>query len=160
MAKRDMAEDYNEEDELDELEEDEQATYEELVEARPPREVEDSGGGGGGGGSLADRIASRADMSDMQTVFAELFPERLGTPVTNKLMVGRIEPSALLSLNNLLATNEVMMCNPEQDVNVAESIVRNYVLLTIGLDGRGRIDAEELAGAAREEKMIKDRLRD
>lgn len=158
-----MVKDYNEDDELDELaelEEDEKATYEELVEALPPREVEEGARSAGGGESLSDRVMSRADMSDMQTVFSELFPESLGTKVTNKLMVGRIEPSALLSLNNLLATNEVMMCNPEQDVNVAESIVRNYVLLTIGLDGRGRIDAEELAGAAREEKMIKERLRD
>jgi len=153
---------YTEGDESDELEEDREATYEELVQSNPPRPVDDdddASSGGRGGGSLGDAIMARADMSDMQTVFAELFPQSLGTPVTNKLMVARIEPSALLALNNMLSTNEIMMSDPEKDVNVSEIIIKDYTLLTIGLDGKGRIDAEVLAGAAREEKMVMEKMK-
>jgi len=36
--------------------------------------------------------------------------------------------------------------------------MNNYVRLTIGLDGRGRIDTAELLGAAREEKRAERML--
>lgn len=91
-----------------------------------------------------------ADLSDLQSAIVSLFPGGLGDNISNKLMVARISPDVFISALRLLVVEDIMSTPPDQPINVAATVMKYYILLSIGLDGKGRIDHIELAGASRE----------
>lgn len=125
--------------------------YDELAQQAPAREVEmpAAKSNGEGGQTLGEAIGAAEDMTDLQYAMARLFPAVVDY---NATMIGRIDPNILLSALHLMSVNEIMQADPEKAIDVNATYMRNYVRLSIGLDGRGRIDTAELLGAAREEK--------
>lgn len=104
--------------------------------------------------TLAESLESQSDMTDMQYAAHRLFPPKLGKPVYNANMISRVDPSIYLSRLHLNAIDEIMTSDPRKSIDVNEIWNKHEILLSTGLDGMGRIDLLELAGAAREEKRI------
>lgn len=108
--------------------------------------------------SLREAMSSSSDLTDMQFAAEKLFPAKLGVNrIHNSLMVGRIDPNAFLAMLHLCSIDRIMTelsRNYKKTVNVNDIYMEQYTLLSVGLDGEGRIDQLELAGAAREEKRL------
>lgn len=150
------------EDEGDEIAEGPHS-YEELAKIAPLREdMEEPAikGEDGEARSLSDAVDLMPDLSDMQTAAMALFPKELGDTAGNKLMVGRIAPDAFLDLIGMRVNNRLMTSDPTKEIDFDRILTEEYVLASIGLDGKGRIDYAELVGAAREQKELKDRFRE
>lgn len=107
--------------------------------------------------SLTESMDDATDLTDMQFGVAKLFPKQLSR---NDLMIARVDPAAFLSLHSLMVTDDIMASDPTKPINVTDSIIKNYVNLTIGLEGEGRIDLGKMMGAAAErrkqENLIKN----
>lgn len=123
-----------------------------LVEEKPEREVE----------LIAEEkvktLAEKEDelpsLTDMQAVLKRLFPDFLGDQTSNAAMVGRIAPDVFLSLLHLMTVEDILKTDPREKISVVTTLLKNYVLLSIGLDGKGRIDQIELAGASKESEEL------
>lgn len=164
-----------EQDILPEDEEDEQAYNQPMVEAKadddgaveatedsyetqamlnPERQVDlPDDAGIAGRGTLDENMQDLSDLTDQQAFLLQLFPN-IGTPQQKAVMVGRVSPDVFLPLLRIGVTNDIMMSDPDEEVDVNSIIAKHYTLLSIGLDGKGRIDIAELSGAAREEKQL------
>ena len=109
--------------------------------------------------SLTESMDDATDLTDMQFAASHLFPANVKV---NDLQIARVTPEAFLSLLQMMVTNDIMTFIPTIEVPVFDtnkSILRNYTILTIGLEGRGRIDYAELLGAAREIKKEESLLK-
>lgn len=155
---------YDEEDEIlpEELDEEEvynqaqvaeRDSYEAQAMVHPERQVELPDDGEGRERTLTEGIEDMSDLTDQQAFMRQLFPS-IGTRVQQAQMVGRVSPDVFLPLLRIQVTNDIMMSDPSEPVDVNAIIAKNYTLLSIGLDGKGRIDIAELSGAAREEKHL------
>ena len=125
------------------------STYKEMAVEEPELDV-DPDDDGGGGGTLSQRIDDSANLSDFQNANLKLYPEDLGDAISNKVMVARIDPGAFQALLYLMTKSDIARADPRFPIVVEDFILKNYILLTIGLDGKGRIHILELAGAAKE----------
>jgi len=131
--------------------------YEEKATLVPAREVEvidEEGEDVAGHKSLAERLEETSDLSDMQIAIANLFPGDLGGKIYNALMIARVAPDVFMPLLKLLVNEEIKKSEPTQNINVASIVAKIYILLSIGLDGKGRIDHIELAGASKETEEL------
>ncbi len=131
--------------------------YDKLATDAPTREIELPPDVPGTGQSFSDRAAYTGDLTDMQAILMRLFPEQ-GNAGGNLGMVARIHPDVFLPLISIMATNEIMGQDPQKPIDVAQIYAKHYSVLSIGLDGKGRIDALELGGAARDTKMAEKKL--
>lgn len=123
-------------------------SYDEAATESPELEdVDDEDGGGYR--SLSGSADAASDMTDMQAAMLMLNPE-LGTAEQRAMMVSRISPEMFLPLLHGITTDEVMRSDPEKSLDHETIKIKNYALLSIGLDGMGRIDIAELQGAARD----------
>lgn len=104
--------------------------------------------------SLAEKFDEKPDLSDLQSAIHNLFPSTLGDDVINKLMIARIAPDVFIPLLRLLVVEEIQKSDPGKSINVASTVAKMYTLLSIGLDGKGRIDHIELAGASKETEEL------
>jgi len=130
--------------------------YKELVQEAPTREVEmPKVPAVVEGRTLGEALEMSEDLTDLQYAMAKLFPNVVEA---NSIMIGRIDPNMLLSMLHLISVNEIMRSDPTKPLDVNSTYMNNYVRLTIGVDGRGRIDTAELLGAAREEKKAERML--
>ena len=129
----------------------EQLAYDDLSQRAPPRAVAISEKK-----TLGEATESLEDLTDMQYALAKMFPK---TVDASSAMIGRIDPGIFLSALHLVSVNEIMQQDPTKPIDVNRIYMDNYIRLSIGLDGRGRIDIAELLGAAREEKKAEAMLR-
>jgi len=113
-----------------------------------------------GGGSITQNIEQLPDLSDTQSGLLMLNPPDLGKGVRNRLMIGRNPPESELAMIEMYSMDELMRSDPERDVDFTGLVIEAAVLTSIGRDGEGRIDIEELIGAAREAKQAESRLRE
>jgi hypothetical protein len=109
----------------------------------PKRPSVDNGGNGGDGGhsDVDDAIATSRKKSDIEIVIAKLFPD---FPVKwlNALLVSRVFPDAFnhmqwLCVKELVATTKM---------TVVEAVAYVYSVLSIAIDGEGRIDGIHIIG--------------
>jgi hypothetical protein len=127
--------------------------YKELAEQDAIRDVEVPPSEDDMGNKSFSQVEDEyADATDMQSVLFRLFPKQQSRE-ENLAMVARIHPDVFLPFIDILATSEVMNQPDDAQIDVAAIRLRTYSLLSIGLDGRGRIDALELGGAARDTKQ-------
>jgi hypothetical protein len=131
--------------------------YEGMAVEEPERELELSEDELAGVSSLSKRTELAPNLSDMQTAMIKLFPEDIW-PKAKKLydlvQVGRISPDVFMSLLRIMVKEAVRRSDPKKPLHIGEMVAMVYSVLSIGLDGKGRIDALELAGAAREEQEL------
>jgi len=130
--------------------------FEELSIKAPERkvELEEDGEGKVEYKTLAEKMEETSDLSDMQIAIANLFPGDLGGKIYNALMIARVAPDVFMPLLKLLVNEEIKKSDPHQNINVASIVAKVYTLLSIGLDGKGRIDHIELAGASKETEEL------
>ncbi len=136
----------------------ERAIYNELTRQEPTRAVAapEKETDGKKTLTISEAMETSTDLTDMQYAMSKLFPEKVDQ---NSVMVGRIAPEVFLAMLHLVSVNEIMQSDPTQSIDVNKIYANNYVRLSIGLDGRGRIDTAELLGAAREEKRAMELMR-
>lgn len=113
-----------------------------------PKDEEDDGNA-----TLADRWDS-ASLSDMQFTGSKLFPEMIGDSISNKIQIARIAPEIFISVLRLQTVEDIMQTPSDKPISVVQTMIKNYILLSIGLDGKGRIDLLELAGSSRETEEL------
>ena len=120
--------------------------YDDMVTEAPEREVdvEDDDHR-----SMEEREDEAPNLSDLQTTIRKLFPA-LGNNIDQAIMVARVAPDMFIPLMRILVNAAIKRMNPYKPLNVAETASLYYVLTSIGLDGKGRIDTIELAGSAKE----------
>jgi len=106
--------------------------------------------------SLTEAMDEATDLTDMQFAMTKMFPKEIKI---DDVMVGRIAPEAFLSLLQLLITNDIMTSDPAKGIDTNALLVKNYIRLTIGLNGQGRVDIAELLGTAREQKREESLLK-
>ena len=131
--------------------------YNDMATDEPTREVELPQDIPVSGQSFSDRAAYSGDLTDMQAILLRLNPD-IGGDIGAMAMMGRIHPDVFLPWIEILSTNEVMQSDPRKKIDVAAIRMKYYGLLSIGLDGKGRIDVLELGGAARDTKIAEKRL--
>lgn len=100
--------------------------------------------------TLDEKSEEPSDLTDMQTAIKQLFPSDLGDEIVNKVMVARIAPDVFIPLLKMLVNEEIAKTDPSKKISVASTVAKIYTLLSIGLDGKGRIDHIELTGASKE----------
>lgn len=139
-----------------------QKEYDRLAQEHPVRTVDMPGAPGTPDSdgrqaqTLGESIDRMEDLTDLQYAMAKLFPS---TVEANSVMIARIDPNVYIPMLHIMSVNEIMQANPDEDINVDMIWMKNNILLSIGLDGMGRIDTAELLGAAREEKRAEKMLR-
>jgi hypothetical protein len=106
--------------------------------------------------SLSEAMDDATDLTDMQFAAARLFPKAVGI---DDVMIGRIAPDAFLALLHIMVTDKIMTSDPSKSIVVNQEIIKAYTKLTIGLDGRGRMDFAELLGAAKEVRQQENLLK-
>lgn len=140
-----------------EIPSDPEEAYNQLAQYNPPRDVmlpEDNSPK-----TFAEKAEDTGDLTDMQAILLQLFPK--GTdPKAAYVMVGRMHPDVFLPWMDIMSSNEFMSADPTKPIDVAAIHMKWYVLGSIALDGKGRIDALELGGATRESKMLEKSLGD
>ena len=135
-----------------------ESEYLEVSQEAAVRNVElpKEGNGTAGPKTLSEAMDEATDLTDMQFAAARLFPKAIGI---DDVMIGRIAPDAFLALLHIMVTDSVMTTDPTKPIDVNKEIIKAYTKLTIGLDGKGRVDFAELLGAAkeikREESLVK-----
>jgi hypothetical protein len=96
--------------------------------------------------SRMEAEAEPSDLSDLKATLNKLFP-RFSNPRINRVaqsaMVSRIANDVFLDLMYLTISDIAEMWDEEKDgeLDVQEIISMAYFALSIGLDGKGRIDA-------------------
>lgn len=103
------------------------------------------------GVTLSEALSFGEDLTDLQYALKRLLPSVLDE---NSSMIGRIDPNTMLPVLHLMSVSEIMKADPKGNIDVNAIYLKNYIRLSIGLDGRGRIDVAQLLGAAREEKRM------
>ena len=131
----------------------EEEIYREISQRAPARKVEtpeqSTSGNGKGTPTISEAMEQSSDLTDLQSAIATMFPKDVNV---NSTMIGRIAPEVFLALWQIQSTDEVMRADPTEAIDINEIRTRNYVRLSIGLDGMGRIDIAKLLGAVKEEK--------
>lgn len=131
-------------------------TYNNIARSDPPKEVEIPSEDPQHK-SVSDAIDSVQDFSDIQAIVNKLFPIGLGDGairgrIMDAIMVARVHPEAYLSLIRLGVRSDMIRSDYRKPFDVYASLIKHVTLLSIALDGKGRIDLAECAGAARESR--------
>ena len=158
-----MVQDNDELEEPKETELSSEEIYQAMALSAPSREVEveedDSP-------SLSDAENRYRNESDIKYTIRRLFPNR-ENEVYNLAMIARISPDMFQSIHRLLVNAAIkripykIILNRNgkrrmirEAINVPEIASEIYFILTVGLEGKGRIDLIELAGSAREAEEL------
>ncbi len=132
-------------------------TYSSLAKEEKEREVELAKGEGEDGDksrSLSEKLDEIGDLTDMQSAVKQLFPGELGGKIYNALMIARIAPDVFIPMLRLIVVEIIMQSAPNKPISVVEVMTVIYTLASIGLDGKGRIDQIELAGASKDTEEL------
>ena len=135
--------------------EDEAQLYEDMAENLGSRAVEIEEVDAGKQKSLSAKEEDYSDLSDLQGTLKRLYPN-LGNEIANAIMFARVSPDMFLAMIRLLTNAEVRRADPHKEINISEVAAKYYILSSIGLDGKGRIDSIELAGSARENAELEN----
>ncbi|KKN79350.1 hypothetical protein LCGC14_0341320 [marine sediment metagenome] len=143
-------------EDIEELEGQPISTYEQLVTQEGERGdgIEESGAPP----SLSEAEDEKEDKSDLQTAMRVLLPTYKNPRINELLksaMVGRIFPDNFIDKHFLITASLIEEIDPEDDVDVVGIISQVQDGLSIGYEGKGRIDILEIAGVAHEEEMEK-----
>lgn len=133
--------------------------YEELSTEKPERQVElpEDGDKPRGPKTLSEKEEETPNLSDFQSTLKSLFPEFDDdgmNSIAQAAMVARIAPDVFSDLIYLVTMSILEKQDPRKNVDVISTLTKVYAMMSIGLDGKGRIDQIELHGASKEEKEL------
>ncbi len=135
--------------------------YDKMSVEEPERDIDislpKSLAGGSGPMSLSDAEMA-PNMSDLQSTLMHLFPQFRDTILAKvaqsvqAVMVSRISPDRFLELSSLTVDSILEEMDADEETSIDVQAVINMVdtAFSIGLEGKGRIEVIQCAGAARE----------
>ena len=135
--------------------EEQPANYEAKKTLVPEREVDV--GEGEEHKSLAEKEAESPNLTDLQTSLKRLFPKFQDIEIdkiAQASMVARIFPDTYMPLLRMTVISLLEKHAPTEDIDIIGTISLVNAAMSIGLDGKGRIDALELAGSAKDSEEI------
>ncbi len=137
--------------------------YSDMATEEPERDIEitlPKGNGGGSARSLSDAENS-PNTTDLQITLQYLFPDFKGTilgkvaQAVRSVMFARISPDVFLHMIYLTVTSVVEQMDADgEDIDVQAIINMVYTAFSIGLEGKGRIEASQVYGAAKENSEL------
>ncbi len=105
-------------------------------------------------GSMSERAEESPNLTDVQSALKVLLPKLKG--YLNVIQVSRIFPDVYNALLELLTID---LLETDENISVVEAIFLANTVLSIAIDGEGRIDVIALYGKAAEtESASKDKL--
>lgn len=135
----------------EEKQEEGRGLYDKMAKEAPERKVEIEGEPK----TLEEKEAESPDLSDLQVTLKRLFPE-LGDKIHNAIMFARVAPDMFIPILRILVNSAIKKMDRTKPLDVAEKATLFYILASIGLDGKGRIDTIELAGSVAEAEELKE----
>jgi len=108
--------------------------------------------------TLSEEEEETAPRSDLKEAMHRLLPKYKNKRIDNLMqsaMVSRIFPDNYIDKLFLITASVIEEQDPEDDVDVVGIISMSQDGLSIGYEGRGRLDILEIAGVAHEEEMEK-----
>ena len=130
--------------------------YNKFANNLPPREQDDEDLDDSEN-TLEESEASASDQSDLKATLQRLFPRFADDAVdrvAQAIMVARVHPESYLDQIYLTVLSILRRYDPRQRVDVMGTINMVTSAFSIGLDGKGRIDAIEIHGSAKEESEL------
>ncbi len=132
--------------------------YKRMVIRESERDVEvdlPKSGDGGGHKSLTEAEDS-PNITDLQATLKRLFPTFEDDEINKikSVMVARIAPDTFMPLLKMTIVSILESHEEDENIDVMSTINLVNAILTIGLEGKGRVDAISLAGAAREAEEL------
>lgn len=113
----------------------------------------------GGGGTLSEAEEETPHMTDLQAVLKYLHPkykDRRMNELLQSAAASRVFPDNFWAKHRLLVTSLVEECAGDgEDVDILGILSMAQDALSIGFEGRGRVEDLEVAGVAHEEEMEK-----
>ena len=103
--------------------------------------------------SLEDAEADLSNVSDLQATLQRLFPKFDNDDINSLAqvaMVSRIAPDIFLDQLWLTVVSILEKNDPRDKIDVMSTVNLVYYALSIGIDGKGRIDGIELQGSSKE----------
>lgn len=141
---------------IEEKPEEEIPEYADLVTEEPEREVgEDEYPSVRTATEEEEGAPQRSDLKEAMHRLLPRYATRRLNAVLQPAMVSRIFPDNYMDKHFLISAALIEECKPEDDVDVVGIISLVQDALSIGYEGRGRIDILEIAGVAHEEEMEK-----
>lgn len=110
--------------------------------------------------SLENREQENPNESDLKATLRRLFPKFENeeiNQIASAAMVARIQPDVFMPLLRLTVVSIIENHAEDEDVNINVTVNTIYAIMSIGLEGKGRIDALELAGSAKDAEEL-DRI--
>ncbi len=126
--------------------------YQKLVTVQPKREV-DAEDAEDGHKPLDEAELDTSNLTDLQATLHKLYPKfrvDMIDRIAQSAMVARIAPDIFLDQISLTVIDVWESLTLENRITFQEVLNLVYFAFSIGLDGKGRIDALELAGSAKE----------
>lgn len=133
--------------------------YQALKTVTPPRNGEEDDDYDEGV-SLETAERDNPNESDLKATLRQLFPrfeDKKIDQLARVTMVARIQPDVFKPMLRLTVDSIVRNHLDDDDVTVASVLVIIYSIISIGLEGKGRIDGLELAGSAKDAEEL-DRI--
>ncbi len=128
--------------------------YENLVNEELERDIGDDGDIK----TLTEAEEETEQKTDLQSAMTALLPRYKNKRINELLqsaMVSRIFPDNYIDKHFLITASLIEEYDPTDDIDVVLIISQVQDGLSIGYEGRGRIDILEIAGVAHEEEMDK-----
>jgi hypothetical protein len=133
------------------------------TEEAPRVDIDLPKGAGGIPQSLSD-AENAPNQTDLQTTLARLFPkfkDKYIDEIADAIMIGRISPDVFLDLIYLTVTDIVEDMDADNkgdtlytNISVQAVINKIYAVFSIGLEGKGRLDAINVCGASRDAQEL------
>ncbi len=112
----------------------------------------------GEGQSLSEAEEGTLHLTDLQAVLKNLnpkYPSKRQNDLFLPITSSRVFPDNFLDLNYLLVMSQIEEQEDESDIDILAIITMTQVATSIGYEGRGRVEALEVAGVAHEQEMEK-----
>ncbi len=137
--------------------------YDQMKMSESERDVEidlpqNEGDGSSGRSKSLSEAEDSPNITDLQATLKRLFPIFEDDEI-NKIkavMVARIAPDTFMPLLKMTIISILESHEEDEDIDVMSTINLVNAILTIGLEGKGRVDALQLASAARESAELEN----
>ena len=108
--------------------------------------------------SVSEEEEETVQKSDLQEAMKRFFPKFVDKRINNLMqpaMVSRIHPENYMDKHFLITASLIEEQSPADDIDVVGIISLVQDGLSIGYEGRGRVEILEAVGASREEELEK-----
>jgi len=110
----------------------------------------------GASGSLSDAEETAKNVSDIQTIAGYLhpkYPDKKLNSILQSAASSRVYPENVLDKNNIIVLSRALDKDPFESFDLIELISYVQDGISIGIDGKGRVEDLELAGVSNDKEL-------